>query len=203
MTEDQISQGFKVVQEYYNLAGDAAKEEFTKTTYSAEEALDQIEEASYEYSLEFLRKLEKGEHDVTSFIKDARVASKSFALSLITKLRENAQKLQTDALNKVGSWWYGAKSGFSNKVDEAHQVVLDVHDQAVNYQEQVGSQYLSIKAEADEKYDSIAKEATQQYDTAVQNAQEQYKQAQEHVSKFADDVGSQATQTHKNLKRIM
>ena len=59
MTEDQISQGFKVVQEYYNLAGDAAKEEFTKTTYSAEEALDQIEEASYEYSLEFLRKLEK------------------------------------------------------------------------------------------------------------------------------------------------
>ena len=73
----------------------------------------------------------------------------------------------------------------------------------MNYQEQVGSQYLSIKAEADEKYDSIAKEATQQYDTAVQNAQEQYKQAQEHVSKFADDVGSQATQTHKNLKRIM
>ena len=59
LTEDQISQGFKVVQEYYNLAGDAAKEEFTKTTYSAEEALDQIEEASYEYSLEFLRKLEK------------------------------------------------------------------------------------------------------------------------------------------------
>lgn len=201
LTEDQISQGFKVVQEYYNLAGDAAKEEFTKTTYSAEEALDQIEEASYEYSLEFLRKLEKGEHDVTSFIKDARVASKSFALSLITKLRENAQKLQTDALNKVGSWWYGAKSGFSNKVDEAHQVVLDVHDQAVNYQEQVGSQYLSIKAEADEKYDSIAKEATQQYDTAVQNAQEQYKQAQEHVSKFADDVGSQATQTHKKLEK--
>ena len=51
LTEDQISQGFKVVQEYYNLAGDAAKEEFTKTTYSAEEALDQIEEASYEYHL--------------------------------------------------------------------------------------------------------------------------------------------------------
>lgn len=190
LTEDKISKGFEVVQEYYKLAGDAAKEEFDKTAYSAEEALDQIEEASYEYSLEFLHKLEKGEHDVASFIKDAQIASKSYALSLIAKLRENTQKLQTNALNKLGSWWYGAKSGFDNKIDEAHQVVLNVHDQVLNYQEQVGNQYLSIKSEADEKYNSIAKEATQQYDTAVKNAQDHFKQAEEHVS-----------QTHKKLEK--
>ena len=190
LTEDKISKGFEVVQEYYKLAGDAAKEEFDKTVYSAEEALDQIEEASYEYSLEFLHKLEKGEHDVASFIKDAQIASKSYALSLIAKLRENTQKLQTNALNKLGSWWYGAKSGFDSKIDEAHQVVLNVHDQVLNYQEQVGNQYLSIKSEADEKYNSIAKEATQQYDTAVKNAQDHFKQAEEHVS-----------QTHKKLEK--
>ncbi|CAX40396.1 meiotic sister chromatid recombination protein, putative [Candida dubliniensis CD36] len=190
LTEDKISKGFEVVQEYYKSAGDAAKEEFDKTAYSAEEALDQIEEASYEYSLEFLHKLEKGEHDVASFIKDAQIASKSYALSLIAKLRENTQKLQTNALNKLGSWWYGAKSGFDNKIDEAHQVVLNVHDQVSNYQEQVGNQYSSIKSEADEKYNSIAKEATQQYDTAVKNAQDHFKQAEEHVS-----------QTHKKLEK--
>ena len=139
LTEDQIQKGFEVVQEYYKLGSDAAKENFDKAKFSAADALDQIEESSYAYSLEFLRGAEKGKNNIAAFIKDAHISSKNYVNSLTQKLSQNIDELQSGALDRLTRWWYGAQATYDNRVDAANQVVLDVSDEVKNYQEKLVS----------------------------------------------------------------
>ncbi|EMG49311.1 MSC1 Meiotic sister chromatid recombination protein 1 [Candida maltosa Xu316] len=192
LTEDQITEGFKVVDAYYKSAGASAKEKFQDTKYSAEDALDQIEQSSYEYSIKFLKELEQGKTDAASFIKDAQIASSSYVNSLIETLSQNLNELHEGALDKVTSWWYGAKAGFHNHVDEAHQVAVDLNEKA-------GEKYSSIQKEASSQYESIGTQVSKSYDEAVKDAGKKYEQAQEHASKIASDVSANAAQAKKDL----
>lgn len=212
LTEDQIQKGFEVVQEYYKLGSDAAKENFDKAKFSAADALDQIEESSYAYSLEFLRGAEKGKNNIAAFIKDAHISSKNYVNSLTQKLSQNIDELQSGALDRLTRWWYGAQATYDNRVDAANQVVLDVSDEVKNYQEKAGEQYESLKSQASKKglsiasdakdgYDSIESQISDQYDEAAADVQAKYDKAQEHVSKLAADVNSRASEAQKGFDK--
>lgn len=212
LTEDQIQNGFKLVQEYYKLGSDAAKENFDKAKFSAADALDQIEESSYAYSLEFLRGAKKGKSNVTSFIKDAHSASRNYVNSLTQKLSQNIDELQSGALDRLTKWWYGAQNVFENRVDDANQIVLDVNDEINDYHEKAGENYESLKSQAEKKgltvasgvkdgYESIVSQVSEEYDEAAADIQEKYDKAHEHVSKLASEVNSRASEAQKGFDK--
>ncbi|RCK66108.1 Meiotic sister chromatid recombination protein 1 [Candida viswanathii] len=212
LTEDEIQKGFELVQEYYNLGSEAAKENFDKAKFSAADALDQIEEASYAYSLEFLHDVEKGKNNIASFITDAQTASRKYVESLTHKLSQNIDELQSGVWDRLTNWWYGAQTAFDNRVSAANQVVLDVHDEVNTYHEQVGEKYESLKAEAAKKglsiagdakqnYESIESQISEQYDEAAADVRAKYDQAQEQVSKLASDVNSRASDAQEDFDK--
>ncbi|KAI5957218.1 hypothetical protein KGF54_000146 [Candida jiufengensis] len=197
-SENKIKHSFKLVQEYFNKASETAREEFNKEEYSVEEALQEIQKASYEYATGLSEEIDEHANNIGKLILEAKLASSNYVKSLVRKLVKDWKKIETNL--------FGGKSSKSwleqgqEKLQKGGQQVLENADNHIGeltaqyglFAQQAKDIYDDYLSTADDSVDDLSKQAGLKYEEAVKEANEKYADFEKLVNKHADNVAEAA-----------
>ncbi|KAI3406884.2 hypothetical protein KGF56_000176 [Candida oxycetoniae] len=202
-SEDKIEQAYKLVEEYFKKATETAREEFKKDKYSSEEALQEIQKASYDYASSVYDKIDETQSNISSLITDAGLASTNFVKSLTAKLVQDWRKLENSLLGtkkkaqkEATEWVDKGKQQLQQGGQSVLETVNDVSkDSSKKYDalsQKAQDLYNDYLATAGDSYDDLSKDAGKKYEAAVKEANYKYDQYKKLAKSKSDEVSEAA-----------
>ncbi|CAK9437514.1 uncharacterized protein LODBEIA_P18920 [Lodderomyces beijingensis] len=209
-SDSQIKQAFKLVDEYFKKATETAREQLTKDKYSVEEALQDIQRASYQYASQFYDEIADGQSNISHLIIDARLASESFVKSLVAKLVKDWKVIQDTVFKtkKEADSWIGDKQkdaqgwikDSQQQAQKGGQTVLknvgsaqgDLFAKYKELSDKSSSVFSEYTSRASDALDDVSTNAGKKYEEAAKDAEYKYEQFVKLFNSKSDGVSDAA-----------
>ncbi|CAI5756171.1 unnamed protein product [Candida verbasci] len=215
LTDEKIETGFQIVEGYFNKASEIAKSQFSDKKYEIDQALQDIEDASYEYSVQFLDQAHTGKKQISQFVKDAQLASEQFVKSLTGKLIKDWENVSNGVQRKISEWWFQSNKELNKGIDQTNQKILNLKNDANEAIEkgtdQLNEKYKAVEKDAKEKLAAAKKESEklakdfskktgEAYDEAAKVASEKYEEAKQYGGKKLSEAAAAGGELYEEGK---
>lgn len=190
IAEDSLSSSYEVGLEYYDAATKAVAEKYKEGKFLLDEALDQVQEAAYEYSSSLIGDLQKGHTKVQNNVEAANIAATDFVGLLSSRLHEeyqNKKPIVEDYLEKTQKYIkhlgdaieqqvHHHKPKVEGALKDAHKAVSDSYN---DYQPKVQDAVEQAASHALVAYESAANTISSAYGEYLPKVQDAYDSAAE------------------------
>ncbi|ODV81126.1 uncharacterized protein CANTADRAFT_25374 [Suhomyces tanzawaensis NRRL Y-17324] len=206
LSEEAILSTYKVVNQYFDLASEVLSNKYKDAQYSVDDALNEVQKASYEYSLEFLNDYEKNKDSVNEYLESSKIAASDFSTNVANALVKKYQYTKDqaeDALSTSQDHFFGVVNYVQNLFHKNKPVVEKSAAEAY----QAGTDYANQAGEAGSQYASQAREHAQSaYEAGSQYASQAGDTAQSvytEGSKYASEASKSAQSAYDEYKPVV
>lgn len=192
IAEDSLSSSYEVGLKYYDAATKSIADKYNEGKFLLDEALDQVQDAAYEYSHSIIGDLNKGHTEVQNNVEAANIAATDFVNLLSARLHqqylqkkpivedylEKTQKYIKHLGDAIDQQVHHHKPKVEGALKDAHQAVSDGYSE---YQPKVQEAVEQAASQALNAYDSASDTVSSAYGEYLPKVEEAYGSAAESV----------------------
>jgi Putative stress-responsive nuclear envelope protein. len=176
--EDAILQTYSIANEYFDSATKSLGDKYKDVKYSVDDVIGDVQDASYEYSLGFLKEYELNKGRVQEHLESARIAANDFSKSVgdsFTKNYHESSTLVNTLLVKtqvyIHQFFQKLLSLFYHHKPIVEKTASDIYSRSSSYAEEVGKSAVSMASDGYKSYKPVVESKV----SAAENAYHEYK----------------------------